>query len=1200
MKQTIWKIALASLLVVGSVKAATVVGDLHENTFGAPLTGWVVFNPDSTPLGIGNQTYLDVSRKTRAVDGFFTATNLVGGFYWVSFDPPASRKILIFVPVNSTNVYQFNQVSDINLIMGSGTSNYITITFGTNIALQAGDSSVVIITNQITPSNFLYSITAPGTNGGGAATNVFIIEGGNNTIVITNSSGSWTIPTAFIKRVNGEGTNTTLYGNITFPTGATNGYVWVSDSAGIGHWGDPASSITTINSLSYLTNLVTRTFSISAFGANGDGQIATNVTTIGGSRTVTMIGGTFVPSDVGKIISIYGAGVAGLNHTTIITNVANVNTITISNAAVLTVSGNSAVYGTDQTTVIQDAISYVATNGGGTIRVPGGIYIINGPLQDVGTNSLHHNSQIICPSVQKIGNLCPTIRIIGQQAAWARGLSTVRSNEFVSYGSCFWSTLPTGPNVNPGRVIDFRDFSNPAAVGFCNNGDILPLGNVNVEVRDMIWRAAFDNNMTLLDLQGTDGSIVERCIIDTGWHQGNTAPVPTQTNGFGLKTAGSFNENLCRLDQTMVRNFYNGVDLGENGVCPYVLIEGCVNAFNFTSVSGGASRWIGMANVQECTNVFIMGPCAASVYVDFLSVYNQERYTGGNMNSLVDPVSALIGKITYRHSSAGLADDARLNVVGGLGVSLLHTMLGLGELRETRMLVDTNIFGHRLFLYGQANPGINWTTNILTFADSPKYVAYLNGANSAWILEHTQSGQNVIINDGQDNMTLGVAGKTFTVNPLVGSGTALVLANASGGLIRSSSIDTNIYWGTNATLGGLTNTAGAVHIVQGNLEVKNSLIVTNEAFFGINQATITSDGHFQSNPGQPLIGDCFVAGDTSNSAKAGADYAVIGGGRLNIIGTNGSDNVIAGGSQNTFDGAILAGVTTSVISGGGQNTMRRPLMGLPQHANVISGGWGNIMNTNVIRSVIIGGSSNKVGDGSAPITNAVVLGGSNNAAMASFTIVAGNRAQTTNAGAMVFADSQEADFFSTTNNQFNIRAAGGLRLVGNETVFGDLTATNAIFANNYFYSTNFARIKQQFSACNVIGISGVWSVGGYGAEPFNDDATWHLASTTEPLSFHVPAYATNMTVTYWAAATSARAWTNNWRQHIYDTGTRDFGAVLADYPVVVTSSTPVYQSNSVPIVAGKTNSIMRLDYYKTATNTANNYYFIGPVSVLFE
>jgi hypothetical protein len=59
---------------------------------------------------------------------------------------------------------------------------------------------------------------------------------------------------------------------------------------------------------------------------------------------------------------------------------------------------------------------------------------------------------------------------------------------------------------------------------------------------------------------------------------------------------------------------------------------------------------------------------------------------------------------------------------------------------------------------------------------------------------------------------------------------------------------------------------------------------------------------------------------------------------------------------------------------------------------------------------------------------AVIPGGRENAALGSHGFAAGRRAKANHSGAFVWADSQDADFASTTTNQFNVRAAGGVRL----------------------------------------------------------------------------------------------------------------------------------------------------------------------------
>jgi hypothetical protein len=59
-----------------------------------------------------------------------------------------------------------------------------------------------------------------------------------------------------------------------------------------------------------------------------------------------------------------------------------------------------------------------------------------------------------------------------------------------------------------------------------------------------------------------------------------------------------------------------------------------------------------------------------------------------------------------------------------------------------------------------------------------------------------------------------------------------------------------------------------------------------------------------------------------------------------------------------------------------------------------------------------------------------VGGGISNEASADYSFAAGRRAKADNPGAFVWADSTDADFSSTANNQFAVRANGGVRLVG--------------------------------------------------------------------------------------------------------------------------------------------------------------------------
>jgi hypothetical protein len=76
----------------------------------------------------------------------------------------------------------------------------------------------------------------------------------------------------------------------------------------------------------------------------------------------------------------------------------------------------------------------------------------------------------------------------------------------------------------------------------------------------------------------------------------------------------------------------------------------------------------------------------------------------------------------------------------------------------------------------------------------------------------------------------------------------------------------------------------------------------------------------------------------------------------------------------------------------------------------------------ILDNSTVGGGSSNTAVGLA----ATVPGGFNNTANAAYTFAAGQRAKANHAGAFVWADSTSADFSSTGNDQFLIRAAGGV------------------------------------------------------------------------------------------------------------------------------------------------------------------------------
>jgi hypothetical protein len=155
-----------------------------------------------------------------------------------------------------------------------------------------------------------------------------------------------------------------------------------------------------------------------------------------------------------------------------------------------------------------------------------------------------------------------------------------------------------------------------------------------------------------------------------------------------------------------------------------------------------------------------------------------------------------------------------------------------------------------------------------------------------------------------------------------------------------------------------------------------------------------------------------------------------------------SPNLIGGSADNE----VQLGVVGATIGGGGKLGFQNLVSA---EFGTISGGLGNTVSG--ARACVGGGTGNRadgpgatVGGGSnneatqshatvggglengASGLAASVVGGEKNTAEGDFALAAGRRAKAVHTGAFVWADATDDDFISTANNQFLIRAAGGV------------------------------------------------------------------------------------------------------------------------------------------------------------------------------
>jgi hypothetical protein len=211
----------------------------------------------------------------------------------------------------------------------------------------------------------------------------------------------------------------------------------------------------------------------------------------------------------------------------------------------------------------------------------------------------------------------------------------------------------------------------------------------------------------------------------------------------------------------------------------------------------------------------------------------------------------------------------------------------------------------------------------------------------------------------------------------------------------------------------------------------------------------------------------FIGGGFQNTIRPGATQSTIAGGQGNSAGgvvintsitgasvgggvSNRADcayTFIGGGKNNTINDVLVSALYSSpysVIVGGETNKIVSSEIYTSDHS-AIGGGYANLIHGDF--SAISGGSYNQIDASTGSVISggynnliqgglyAAIPGGQNNAVLGDYGFAAGLSAKAFHTGTFVWADSTGGDFASTGDNQFCIRAKGGVQLSTNTSVF---------------------------------------------------------------------------------------------------------------------------------------------------------------------
>ena len=443
------------------------------------------------------------------------------------------------------------------------------------------------------------------------------------------------------------------------------------------------------------------------------------------------------------------------------------------------------------------------------------------------------------------------------------------------------------------------------------------------------------------------------------------------------------------------------------------------------------------------------------------------RFVTSGAGMTVDGFPVLISGggsgITIQQNSSGspnVIEGSPYNFAGS-GV-LGATIGGGGSTNYSGQAYTNSVIGHFGTVGGGAKNVAGFVATVAGggFNSAVGQYATVGGGDN-----NTNDSEYATIAGGIDN-TLHGAGSSFIgggyLNSIWGPGGVQDDFNVIGG--GEYNFETNVVYSFIG--GGLGNTNYTSYAVIGGGNLNLSDIYARYSVIGGGQNNIVS-----SNSDHTVVGGgmfnfvqtnssfATMSGGTSNylsgtTAAIGGGYgnhiegpySTVGGGYWN---TNyGTTSIIAGGSQNT----IAVGAAASVIGGGGANRVAG-------NGGIVAGG---IYNWAGVGAAVVGGDGNAAtglysfvggggdddldnlngnyatgpastiagGDGNyATNRYATVPGGANNTAGGISSFAAGQNAQALHQGAFVWSDSELGLFPSTANDQFSVRARGGVRFV---------------------------------------------------------------------------------------------------------------------------------------------------------------------------
>ncbi len=521
---------------------------------------------------------------------------------------------------------------------------------------------------------------------------------------------------------------------------------------------------------------ISRRYNILHYGADTAKRFYDFVTT-NLSTTVTSATANFVAGDVGKTILINTAGSGGNVLRTTIATFVNSTTITVTLAASATTSGDTTIYGKDNTVPLQNAVNACANGGGGSVFAPVGTYLFSSALIAAS------NAQITIPVGST--NRLVTIYIEGEAVSGgaAGGFAVGFPGYLQTNGTIFYSTI-SGSGYMP-CFIGSADTTT-------QNGNTLNVSNLNLTMYTNHGASAI--SMTPINGRKFTKIDVEKNTIVGDIELGrSTSPASSEVAGIIAGAINNNGENI--ISENVIAGFKYAIVTSEhttlNGNMIYGNINGIAIPFSYHPISGNSQ-------IFACVN---------EVYSPTTAIFGMTAGTA-NVNLLIaaewDTSAATVGTQWYRSvwdvadSAAHLTGAIRINMIGNsalinnniaphtfgintqvLSVSNFANTYTFNNLSDTFYIPSTNQF---LTLRSTTNTfqnGFTWRTGLI---DKFQLGSNKSGGTTSLDVNDVTNGKVKLRFDTTGRVNIGVDATSNSLTAISMQGTGVTTFNYNVGL----------------------------------------------------------------------------------------------------------------------------------------------------------------------------------------------------------------------------------------------------------------------------------------------------------------------------------------------------------------------------------------------------------------------------------